>query len=163
MSGRADGRKTRLVWWGLLLAPYAGYVLAFSVAQVLLRLRLETIPLEEFRELVICVGSGLSSGSVMAAFMLPTAWVLERILHRVRSRPDRFLHVTLKIMTLAVYAHGTRWILKSCNYIAKDDSALSSFSHVTAAFELALVPLAVVWAVVVFRGRRSAVPAVRPR
>jgi hypothetical protein len=109
---------------------------------------------QEFRERILCAGAGLSSASVLTLFMFPAAWVLERILHRLRSTTDRFSHVTLTLMTIGLYINATEQILYRCEYIARDPPAPRISTVLAGIFELGLVPLLILWAVVAFRGRR---------
>ena len=108
----------------------------------------------QLRERIICAGAGLSSASVLTLFMYPAAFVLERILHRVRSTPHRFSQVALKIVTIGLYVNASEQILYRCEYIANADSVPRVSSILAGVFELALLPLLIIWAVLAFRGRR---------
>jgi hypothetical protein len=95
----------------------------------------------------------LVSASVRTALLFPAAWLLERIVHRLRSDPDRFGALALRIAVVTLYAIGTAEVLSGWGYMQKEHPLIKTLGITTGVVMLATVPLLLLWGVVAFRQR----------
>lgn len=110
---------------------------------------------DEFRKGLIETSVFLVSASVRTAFLFPTAWLLERIVHRLRSDPERFRALALRIAVVALYAIGTGEVLAGWGYVQKEHPLVKALGITAGLGMVAAIPLLLLWGVVAFRQRRS--------
>lgn len=105
-------------------------------------------------EALIATTGSWASALVRAAFLFPSAWVLERVVHRLRDRSKGSPLLALPILVVAVYAFGTTELLEKFDYLPREHPLLKVVQIASGATMVAFIPLLLVWAVLAFRQRR---------
>lgn len=152
---RGGGGNRRALWWGVLLAPYLGLVLAIGVTYLLYKLG-RPVP-NGFRDTLISTSGLWAEISARAAFILPSAWILERVVRRLRPDSERFRLLTLPILVVAIYALGIVELLEHFGYVSQEGPLNGVMNFAVGVGTVAAIPLLVVWATLAFRqrGRRG--------
>jgi hypothetical protein len=148
----AERERRSFLWWALLAAPDSFFLLAVGVGRVLLELGAPVS--DTARESLIQAAQGFASGSVRAAFMFPSAWVLERVLRRRNGHRSHLRQLALKILVVSIYVLGTAEMLVYRGYVPEDGGLDNLFRVLNGLGILAVLPLVALWAIVAFRGRR---------
>jgi hypothetical protein len=107
-----------------------------------------------FRDTLITTSSRLVSAMVRAAFLFPSTWVLERVIHRLRPHPGHSPLLALQIIVIWVYVFGAADLLERFGYLREGNALGKAVKLASGLTMVALVPLLLVWAVVAFRQRR---------
>ena len=146
-------RARRVVWWGLLLAPYLTLLAMAGIAIV--SDRSGHALSSPFRETLISVSGGWMEGSTLAVFVFPSAWILERIMNRRRSDSERFRLLALQITVVCIYVLGTGVSMEKIGYLSEESAIARALKFIPGIGEAAAIPLLVVWAAVAFRQFRG--------
>lgn len=160
---RAPARRERVpgtsrpiplwVLWLTLLAPYLLLLLGIPTLRVFLPLFPSW---GGVREAFVCFGAGLAGTGAQAALLIPTAWLVERIVRALRSDVGAFGRLPLKTGIVSVYLGGGLELLTCCGFLSKTHPAVVGFEKlVVPIFFAAAVPLLFVWLGLVLLRRRG--------
>ncbi len=108
----------------------------------------------EFGERLIGTAGGLVSASFQALLMYPAAYLLERVLCRVPMDPERFRHLSLKILVVGLYALALVAILENNGYVSEEHAIAKGVQIATGLFTFSAAPLLLAWAIVALSLRR---------
>jgi hypothetical protein len=142
-----------ILWWILLAAPFVLSLLVFGASWALNALG---NPVSEgFRRGFIQISGLWVSASVRAAFLFPSAWILERIVRRLRPDSARSRALALPITIVALYVLSAAEALTDFGYVPLEHPLVGAVKFTAGLAVLAAVPLLLIWVIVAVRARRS--------
>jgi hypothetical protein len=108
----------------------------------------------EVRDRLITTSVIWLTAMVQAAVLFPSAWLLERIVHRLRRHREHSPMLALPITVIWVYVHGTTDLLEELGYVPDEHPMVQAVLNASVATLVAFIPLLLVWASVAFHQRR---------
>ena len=110
---------------------------------------------KEVRDTLITTSVSWVTGLLQAALLFPSAWLLERIVHRLRRHREHSAALALPITVIWFYVLGITDMLEEFGYLPREHLLAQAVLNASVAILVAFIPLLLVWAVVAFRQRRG--------
>lgn len=109
---------------------------------------------DDVRQAVVDTSGSFVSALVQAAFLFPSAWLLERVVHRLRSPSEPSPLFVLPFTVVAVYIFSVTELGEQLGYLPHDHPLAKTLRLASGLTTVAFIPLLLVWARVAFRQRR---------